>query len=125
MTGRRGRIAVIGAGSWGTTLANLLAEKEEEVILWVYEEDLFRILSAKRENEFFLPGVRLADSLRFTHSLEEALAERDTVICAVPSHAVRDVFLRARPYLCRKVLLISVNKGLEDGTHLTMSGVLQ
>lgn len=125
MAGSRGKIAVIGAGSWGTTLANLLAEKEEEVILWVYEEDLFRILSAKRENEFFLPGVRLADSLRFTHSLEEALTERETVVCAVPSHAVREVFLRARPHLSRKALLISVTKGLEDGTHLTMSQVLQ
>jgi glycerol-3-phosphate dehydrogenase (NAD(P)+) len=125
MNGGRRRIAVIGAGSWGTTLANLLAEKEEEVLLWVYEEDLFRVLSAKRENDFFLPGVRLADSLRFTHSLEEALAERDTVVCAVPSHAVREVFLRARPHLSKKALLISVTKGLEDGTHLTMSRVLQ
>jgi glycerol-3-phosphate dehydrogenase (NAD(P)+) len=125
MNGGRRRIAVIGAGSWGTTLANLLAEKEEEVLLWVYEEDLFRVLSAKRENDFFLPGVRLADSLRFTHSLEEALAGRETVVCAVPSHAVREVFLRARPHLSRKALLISVTKGLEDGTHLPMSRVLQ
>jgi glycerol-3-phosphate dehydrogenase (NAD(P)+) len=125
MNGGRRRIAVIGAGTWGTTLANLLAEKEEEVLLWVNEEDLFRVLSAKRENEFFLPGVRLADSLRFSHSLEEALAERETVVCAVPSHAVREVFLRARPHLSRKALLISVTKGLEDGTHLPISRVLQ
>ncbi len=125
MNGGRRRIAVIGAGSWGTTLANLLAEKEEEVLLWVHEEDLFRVLSTKRENDFFLPGVRLADSLRFSHSLEEALAQRETVVCAVPSHAVREVFLRARPHLSRKPLLISVTKGLEDGTHLPMSRVLQ
>ncbi len=123
-SGRR-RIAVIGAGSWGTTLANLLAEKEEDVLLWVFEEDLFRALVEKRENVFFLPGVRLAASLRFTHSLEEALAERETVVCAVPSHAVREVFLRARVHLSKKALLISVTKGLEDGTHMTMSRVLR
>jgi glycerol-3-phosphate dehydrogenase (NAD(P)+) len=121
---RRG-IAVIGAGSWGTTLANILAEKEEGVLLWVFEEDLYRILVKKRENDFFLPGVRLADSLRFTHSLEEALAERETVVCAVPSHAVREVFLQARAHLSKGALLISVTKGLEDGTHLTVSRVLQ
>jgi glycerol-3-phosphate dehydrogenase (NAD(P)+) len=121
---RRG-IAVIGAGSWGTTLANLLAEKEDGVLLWVFEEELFRILVEKRENDFFLPGVRLADSLRFTHSLEEALAGRETVICAVPSHAVREVFLQARKHLSQGALLISVTKGLEDGTYLTMSRVLQ
>jgi glycerol-3-phosphate dehydrogenase (NAD(P)+) len=118
-------IAVIGAGSWGTTLANLLAEKEEGVFLWVFEEELFRILSEKRTNEFFLPGVRLAHSLRFTHSLEEALAGRETVICAVPSHAAREVFSQAGKHLSQGALLVSVTKGLEDETHLTMSGVLQ
>jgi glycerol-3-phosphate dehydrogenase (NAD(P)+) len=125
MDRERKRIAVIGAGSWGTTLANLLAEKEEGVLLWIFEEDLYRILVKKRENDFFLPGVRLADSLRFTHSLEEALAGRETVVCAVPSHAVREVFLQARAHLSKGALLISVTKGLEDGTHLTMSRVLQ
>jgi len=121
---RRG-IAVIGAGSWGTTLANLLAEKEDGVLLWVFEEELFRILVEKRENDFFLPGVRLADSLRFTRSLEEALDGRETVICAVPSHAVREVFLQAGKHLSQGALLISVTKGLEDGTYLTISRVLQ
>ena len=125
MDRQRRRIAVIGAGAWGTTLANLLAENEDEVLLWVFEEDLLRALVEKRENIFFLPGVRLAESLRFTHSLEEALAERETVVCAVPSHAVREVFLRARAHLSRGALLISVTKGLEDGTHLPMSRVLQ
>ena len=125
MDRERTRIAVIGAGSWGTTLANLLAEKEDGVLLWVFEEELFRILVEKRENDFFLPGLRLADSLRFTHSLEEALAGRETVICAVPSHAVREVFLQAGKHLSQGALLITVTKGLEDGTHLTMSRVLQ
>jgi glycerol-3-phosphate dehydrogenase (NAD(P)+) len=125
MNREKRKIAVIGAGSWGTTLANLLAEKEEGVLLWVFEEDLFRFLVEKRENHFFLPGVRLADSLRFTHSLEEALVGRDTVVCAVPSHAVREVFLRARKHFSPEALLISVTKGLEDATHLTMSRVLE
>jgi len=125
MDRERRRIAVIGAGSWGTTLANLLAEKEEGVLLWVFEEDLYRILVKKRENDFFLPGVRLADSLRFTHSLEEALADRDTLVCALPSHVVRQVFMKARPFLKKTALIVSVTKGLEDETCQTTSQVLK
>jgi glycerol-3-phosphate dehydrogenase (NAD(P)+) len=121
----KGRIGVIGAGSWGTTLANLLAEKGLPVDLWVFEEELFRAMQSKRENEFFLPGISLADNIRITHSLEEACTGKDILICAVPSHAVREVFSKGRPYIRDGALIISATKGLEDETCSTASQVLQ
>lgn len=117
-------IAVIGAGSWGTTLANLLAEKEERVHLWIFEEDLFRSMTEKRENEVFLPGVHLSERILFTHSLEEAVLDKEILVCAVPSHVVREVFMRARAFIRNGVLIVTATKGLEDGTCKTMSGVL-
>ncbi len=119
------QIAVIGAGSWGTTLANLLAEKSDAVLLWVFEEDLFRSLEQKRENEIFLPGVRLADNLQLTHSLAEAFTGKDTLVCALPSHAVREIFRLGRPHLQEEVLVVSATKGLEEETHQTISQVLR
>jgi glycerol-3-phosphate dehydrogenase (NAD(P)+) len=121
----KGRIGVIGAGSWGTTLANLLAEKGLPVDLWVFEEELFRAMQSKRENEFFLPGVSLSDNIRMTHSLEEACTGKDILICAVPSHAVREVFSKGRPYIQEAALIISATKGLEDETFSTASQVLR
>ena len=118
-------IGVIGAGSWGTTLANLLAEESRAVMLWVFEEDLFHAMERKRENEIFLPGVRLAERLRLTHSLEEAFSGKDILLCALPSHAVREIFLLGRPYLQEGALVISATKGLEDETHQTLSQVLR
>ena len=120
-----GRIGVIGAGSWGTTLANLLAEKGLPIDLWVFEEELFRVMQEKRVNEFFLPGIALAENLRFTPSLEEAFTSKQILICAVPSHAVREVFSKGRPYLKEGALIISATKGLEDQTCSTVSAVLR
>lgn len=117
-------IAVIGAGSWGTTLANLLAEETGKVLLWVYEEELFRIMLAKRENEFFLPGVRLAGNLFPTQSLEACFQGHGLVLCVLPSHAVREVFGRARRHLQENTLIVSATKGLEEETHQTVSQVL-
>jgi glycerol-3-phosphate dehydrogenase (NAD(P)+) len=118
-------IVVLGAGSWGTTLANLVAEKAEAVMLWVFEEDLLHILEQKRENEIFLPGVPLADHIQFTHSIEEAFTGQDILICALPSHAVREIFRQGREYLRKKALIISATKGLEDKTYQTMSQVIR
>ena len=121
----KGGIGVIGAGSWGTTLANLLAEKGLPIDLWVFEEELFRAMQKKRENEFFLPGIALSENIRITHSLEEAFTGKGILICAVPSHAVREVFSKGRPHLRDGALIISATKGLEDQSCFTVSQVLR
>lgn len=118
------KIAVIGAGSWGTTLANLLAEKGA-VSLWVYEQDLFLSMRRKRENEVFLPGIPLHENLEVTHSLEAAVGGGATLVCAVPSHAVRSVFTRGAGYLEQEVLIVSATKGLEEETRSPVSQVLR
>ncbi|MBI4495994.1 MAG: NAD(P)-dependent glycerol-3-phosphate dehydrogenase [Deltaproteobacteria bacterium] len=120
-----GRIAVIGAGSWGTALAHLLAGKGFGVDLWVFEEELFAILERRRENETFLPGLRLPGNIRFTRCLKEALSGKSTAVCAVPSPFVREVFRKGRPHLEKCLLLISATKGLEEDSHLTPSQVLR
>ncbi len=117
-------VGVIGAGSWGTALANLLAERALSVDLWVYEPDLLQLLLSRRENLFFLPGVPLSPKIRFTHSLAEAVSGKTVLVSVVPSHAVREVFRAARPDIPRDVLIISATKGVEDETFLTMSQVL-
>jgi glycerol-3-phosphate dehydrogenase (NAD(P)+) len=119
------RIGVIGAGSWGTTLANLLAEERLAVDLWVYEEELFRSMEKERENKIFLPGVGLADRIRLTHSQEEAFTEKDILVCALPSHAVREIFSRTRAYIQDGILIVSATKGLENQSHQTVSQVLR
>ena len=118
------RVGVIGAGSWGTALANLLAERES-VDLWVFEEDLFEAMAKERENRVFLPGVRLVDGIGLTHSLEEAFAGKDILVCALPSHAVREVFSRGQPFLPEGILIVSATKGLENKSHQPASKILR
>ena len=84
-----GRIAVIGGGSWGTAFAVLLAERHEDVSLWVREEDVCASIRADRENRAFLPGVKVPEGVRVTTSLEEALAARTIIALAVPSLHMR------------------------------------
>jgi len=115
------RIAVIGAGSWGTALANLLAEKGLEVDLWVREEEVFTQIRDKRFNEVFLPGFRLSDGLRPVSSLEEALRDKQLALLAIPSHVFRSALLSLRPFLRPDISVVIATKGIENDTLWVMS----
>jgi glycerol-3-phosphate dehydrogenase (NAD(P)+) len=120
-----GAIGVIGAGSWGTTLADLLAAKGYKVDLWVFEEDLYRIIRDTRENAFYLPGVRLHENLTPHNELEKVVKNHHMLVMVVPSHVYRQVALQMAPFLEPGAIIVSATKGIENDTLLIMSEVLQ
>jgi glycerol-3-phosphate dehydrogenase (NAD(P)+) len=114
-----GRVAVLGAGSWGTTLAHLLAAKGASVWLWSHNAQVAEQIRSERVNRLYLDGIPLPASLRVTTELAEALADAEAAVCAVPSHALREVLERARVHVPRDVLWVNAVKGLEVDTLLT------
>ncbi|HKZ46718.1 MAG TPA: NAD(P)H-dependent glycerol-3-phosphate dehydrogenase [Thermodesulfobacteriota bacterium] len=118
------KICVLGAGSWGTTLANILAEKGFDISLWVREEELYQIILKTRENAFFLPGIKLAQNIMPTNSIEEAVKNRAVVLCVIPSHGVRDIFVQASKFLSKDAIIVNASKGIEQETLLTVSQIL-
>ncbi len=119
------RIGVIGAGSWGTTLANHLAGKGLEVDLWAREPEVLRQIEEHRENRTFLPGVELYPSLRGVGSFEEALVEKRLVLMVVPSHVFREVLIGMKPYLRSGVTFMTGTKGIENESLMMMSEVAE
>lgn len=117
------KIAVIGAGSWGTTLALLLSEREEEIRLWVRNRELIEIVREKRENPKYLPGHILPENIVLYSSFNDVLTGCDIVISVVPSHAVRSVFTEMKPFMS-DVPIISATKGIETETLNTVSQIL-
>jgi glycerol-3-phosphate dehydrogenase (NAD(P)+) len=118
-------IAVIGAGSWGTTLAQVLAEKGQDVRLWVREPEVYESLSRERLNHIFLPAVRLSSRLRFTQEYATALSGAGLVLMAVPSHGFRQVLRDLKPHWSSGAILISATKGVEIDSTLFMEGVVR
>jgi glycerol-3-phosphate dehydrogenase (NAD(P)+) len=116
-------IAVLGAGSWGTTLANLLACKGESVRIWAYEADVVAAINRDRENPVFLPGIPLAASLRAEADPQAAVAGAEVIVSAPPSHAVRSVVRQVADALAPDTLVISATKGIEADTLALMSQV--
>lgn len=119
------KIGVIGAGSWGTTLANVLAKKGFDVTLWVYEKDLAVRLSETGVNDLYLEGITLSTNLSYTSDLAKAAKDRQALILVSPSQVMRHVLKQLKPYLADDCLLVSAAKGIENNTLLTMSEVLQ
>lgn len=118
------RISVLGAGGWGTTLAILLHYNGHSVTLWEYKKDYARILDKKRENKTYLPGISIPNDLTITHNLNEAAIDNNMIVLAVPSQFLRSVIKKIDKNLLKNSILVSVSKGIENNTLMTMSQML-
>ncbi len=116
-------VAVLGAGSWGTTVASLAA-RNATTVLWSRRREVADQINEKHENSEYLPGLSLHTALRSTDSLEEAIWEADVLVVGVPSHGFRAALEAAAPYVRPWIPIVSLSKGLEQGTHLRMTQVI-
>jgi glycerol-3-phosphate dehydrogenase (NAD(P)+) len=119
------RIAIIGAGAWGTGLAIVLGRKgSHEVRLWANEAEVCESITARRVNERFLPGVTLPETVTATNEISAALDGAEIVVSVMPSQHCRALFERMIPSLRPEMLFVSCTKGLEEGTLLRMTEVI-
>lgn len=116
-------IGVIGAGSWGTTLADLLARKGHDVTLWAYEAELVKEMATTSINSVFLPGINLSTRLRFTNSLEEAAKGKELILFVAPTQVFRRVITGTIPFIADGTLLVNAAKGIELETLKTISQI--
>lgn len=119
------RISILGDGGWGTTLAILLYNKGFAVSLWSAFEEYAKFLDKKRENTKFLPGVKIPKDIEITHELDSVLKKADIVILAIPSQYLRGVLKNIKTAQIKDKILISVSKGIENGTLMRMSEVVK
>ena len=118
------RVAVLGAGGWGTTLADLLCAKGDEVVLWAHEPEVADEVNRRHRNDLFLPDSPLHASLVATTEAPAAVGGAEVVVSAAPSHVVRAVVGTAAAGIAPGTLVVSASKGLEPKTHLRMTQVL-
>ncbi len=118
-------IAVIGSGSWGTTLANLLAEKGYDVTLWAYEKDLAEQINKERTNSIYLPDVVLSNNIKATNDIAEAVSNSRYILNVVPTQHIRSIFNQVKSYMREESMIINASKGIEIYTLLTPSMILK
>jgi glycerol-3-phosphate dehydrogenase (NAD(P)+) len=118
------KAAVIGAGAWGTALADVLARNGHDVVLWALEPDVVATVNDTHENHRFLEGFALAPSLRATTSLAEAVSDAAMVCVATPSQHLRRVLASAAPMLSQRAIICVASKGIEQESLALMSNVV-
>ncbi|MCF8085569.1 MAG: NAD(P)-dependent glycerol-3-phosphate dehydrogenase [Desulfohalobiaceae bacterium] len=118
------KIAVLGAGAWGTTLANLMAEKKYRVVLWGRNPERMQHMRATRENERLLPGVELSSRLELSSELRSTVEEASCIIAAVPCQYLRSVLERVEPFVPSRPSVVCASKGIELTSLKPMSAVV-
>jgi len=119
------KIGVVGAGSWGTAIANLLGDKGFKVHLWAFEKEIFQEIYEFKENKTFLPSISLSPNIIPSNDLAEVVTEKDLIILVVPSQHMREISSAMSGYVSKNTIVVSASKGIENKTHLRMTGILR
>ena len=119
------RIGVLGAGSWGTALANLLAKKGNDVLVWSFEGDVADTINRAHENTKYMKGIALDPNVRATTEVAATVRDADVVVNVTPAQHVRKVLTQAAPLIRPDALIVSASKGIETTTLQTMAEVVQ
>lgn len=119
------RISVLGAGGWGTTLAILLHHNGHNVTLWEYKRNYAKTLNRARENKVLLPGIKIPKEIIISSSLEECSTNQHIIVLAVPSQFIRSVLHEMKRYNFSDTTFVSVAKGIEKDTLLTVSQIIK
>ncbi len=118
------RVAVLGAGSWGTTLAILLSENNHDVSLWTYRPEQAAVMIETRENAAFLPGIKIPKQISILTDIQEAAYKKDIIVSAVPSQFLRSVIQQIAHHELSQTIIVNVAKGIENHSLMTMSEVM-
>jgi glycerol-3-phosphate dehydrogenase (NAD(P)+) len=119
------KVAVVGAGSWGTAFATIPAINGVETVLWARREELAEEIGSRHENSAYLPGIALPSELAATHDLEKAVGGAKILVMAVPSHGFREAARQVAPFITADTYAVSLTKGLEQETLQRMTEVMQ
>ncbi|MCX7990801.1 MAG: NAD(P)-dependent glycerol-3-phosphate dehydrogenase [Proteobacteria bacterium] len=119
------KVSIIGAGSFGTAISQLFSKSFGEVHLWVYEEEVYRMIIQERENKVFMPGFKLSDNIIPSLDMESVLKDSKYIFVAVPSHVFRNVLNVMKPHIPKDSTIISVAKGIENKTNYLMIEVIE
>lgn len=118
------KIAIVGSGSFGTSVAVLLGKKEYDVYLYSRNEKLMQDIKKKKENTRYLKGIKIPDKVFPTSSLEEAISDAEIIVLAVPSQGIREVCNNIKDITDSNKIIVNLSKGIENDTLLTMSNVI-
>ena len=116
-------ISLLGCGTWGSALAQVVAENGHRVTAWHYKKDVLEIRASSRKHPR-LKGLMFHDNIHFEHDLAASLTKAECIIVAVPSHAVRKIMAQSKPFIPKKAVIVNVAKGIENDTLKTMSEVI-
>ncbi|AFS78721.1 glycerol-3-phosphate dehydrogenase [NAD(P)+] [Gottschalkia acidurici 9a] len=121
----KGKISVLGGGSWGTALALSLAKKGHDIDIWMRDKKQCEDMNYTRENIKYLPGVVIPNNIRATNDLEKAISNKEILISAVPTQSVRDNIKNMKQYINKNQIIVNVSKGIEIGSLCRISEVVK